>query len=50
MANIEIDDPFGGIEADVAPTDMSVLGSLPNFLPATALIPICAQYWDLQPH
>lgn len=33
--------PLVVIEADVAATDNKVLGSVPNFLPATALIPIC---------
>ena len=33
--------PLVVIEADVAATDNRVLGSFPNFLPATALIPIC---------
>ena len=31
--------PLVVIEADVAATEKSVLGSLPNLLPATALIP-----------
>ena len=29
------------MEADVAATDSRVFGSFPNFLPATALMPIC---------
>jgi len=29
------------MDADVAATDNSVLGSVPSFLPATALMPIC---------
>src|SRR5580704_11633317 len=34
--------PLVVIDAEVAPTDNSVLGSLPNLMPATALIPAWA--------
>jgi len=33
--------PLVVIDADVAATESNVFGSFPNFLPATALIPIC---------